>query len=118
MVLLQAAVSRGPAFALLVLVESRRLTLLISKDVISELRDVLLRRAVYEKFPILTGDFVEIFLARLREMAVMIEPVPARFRFRRDPDDEPVSQLSNPRCCKLPGDARSRLAGSRWVETG
>jgi putative PIN family toxin of toxin-antitoxin system len=93
-VLLQAAVSRGPAFALLALVESQRLTLLISNDVILELQDVLLRPAVYKTFPILTGDFVEAFIDRLKKMATTIDPVPARFRFPRDPDDVPYLNLA------------------------
>ena len=72
-VLLQAAVSRGPAYALLEFVESQRLVLLLSNDVLSELRDVLLRPAVYKKFPILSGDFVEVFLTKLTQIGIMIE---------------------------------------------
>jgi hypothetical protein len=45
-VLLQAAVSRGPAVAVLMLVEAGRLELLLSAAVISELRDVLFRTEV------------------------------------------------------------------------
>ena len=54
MVFLQAAVSRrGPAFALLTLAETGRLELLISAEILSELREVLLRPAVQQKFPLL-----------------------------------------------------------------
>jgi predicted nucleic acid-binding protein len=109
-VLLQAAVSRGPAFALLTLVESGRLALLVSEEAISELRDVLLRPSVYRKFPMLTADFVEAFLVRIQQMATMVEGVPARFRFRRDPDDEPYLIFSNSRCSALPSDARPPFA--------
>jgi len=93
-ILLQAAVSRGPAFALLRLVETRRLCLLISEDVISELRDVLLRPAVVKRFPILTSDFVEAFLLRLQQISTAIEFVPRHFQFGRDPDDEPYLNLA------------------------
>ena len=88
-VLLQAAVSRrGPAFALLRLVESDRLELLVCDEAISELRDVLLRPAVQQRFPFLTAEFVGAYLARLQEIATPIQPVPAIFHLSRDPDDE------------------------------
>ena len=74
-VLLQAAVSRrGPAFALLMLVEAGRLELLICDEVISELRDVLLRPAVQQRFPLLTAEFVAAYLARSGKSASPIQP--------------------------------------------
>ena len=93
-VLLQAAVSRGPAFALLTLVEADRLELLLSGDTISELRDVLHRQEVQQRFPILTGDFIAAFLDRIQHIGTRVDPVPALFEFPRDPDDEPYLNLA------------------------
>lgn len=92
--LLQAAVSRGPAFALLTLAEAGRLELLLSNDILSELRDVLLRTEVQRRFPILSVEFVEAFLACIRHIGTLIDHVPSRFEFRRDPDDEPYLNLA------------------------
>ncbi len=93
-VLLQAAVSRGPAFALLTLAEAGRLELLLSNDILSELRDVLLRTEVQRRFPVLSVEFVEAFLACIRHIGTLIDHVPSRFEFRRDPDDEPYLNLA------------------------
>jgi uncharacterized protein len=93
-VLLQAAVSRGPAFALLALVEAGRLELLLSTAIVSELRDVLLRTKVRRKFPVLSTEFIEVFLDRLQRISTLVDPVPAGLRFPRDPDDEPYLNLA------------------------
>jgi predicted nucleic acid-binding protein len=46
-------------------VEAGRLELLTSDSAIAELREVLVRPAVQRKFPVLTADVVEAFIARL-----------------------------------------------------
>jgi len=95
MVFLQAAVSRhGPAFALLTLVEAGRLELLVSREILAELREVLVRPAVRRKFPLLSADFVDAFVDRLESLATPIESVPPLFQFTRDPDDEPYINLA------------------------
>ena len=106
--LLQAAVSRrGPAFALLTQVEVGRLELLISDSAIAELREVLVRPAVQRKFPVLTADVVEAFIARIMAIAATIQPVPALFRLPRDPDDEMYVNLA------LAGNARFLITRDR-----
>lgn len=95
MVFLQAAVSRhGPAFALLTLVEAGRLELLVSRETLAELREVLFRPGVRQKFPLLSTEFVDAFLDRLERLATAIESVPRVFSFARDPDDEPYINLA------------------------
>ncbi len=93
-VLLQAAVSRGPAFALLTLAEAGRIELLLSNDLLSELRDVLLRKEVHQRFPILSPEFVEAFLTRIQHLGTLTDPVPSSLKLRRDPDDEPYLNLA------------------------
>ena len=67
--------------------------LLLSDDILSELCDVLLRTEVQQRFPILSVEFVEAFLARLRNIGTLVDPVPSSFKFRRDPDDGRVKYL-------------------------
>jgi putative PIN family toxin of toxin-antitoxin system len=68
--------------------------LLLCGDIVSELRDVMLRPVVQERFPILTGDFIDVFLDRIEHIGTRMEPVPALFQFPRDPDDEPYMNLA------------------------
>lgn len=95
-VFLQAAASRGPAFALLALVEAGRLHLLLSRDIVSELRDVLFRKEVQKKFPILSTDFVEAFLDHLQRIGTLVDPVPRGCQFAHDPDDERCRKYFSP----------------------
>ena len=107
-VLLQAAVSRrGPAFALLTLVEAGRLELLISDGIIAELREVLARPAVQRKFPLLTADVVAAFIAKLIAIATPVQTEPPLFRLPRDPDDELYINLA------LAGNARYLITRDR-----
>jgi putative PIN family toxin of toxin-antitoxin system len=108
MVFLQAAVSRaGPAYALVAQVETGRIDLLLSQDVVDEVREVLLRPAVQKKFPLLTIRFVDEFLHRMGSLAVFIEHVPPTFRSTRDPDDEIYVNLA------LAGQARYLVTRDR-----
>jgi len=95
MVFLQAAVSRrGPAFALLALVEAGGLELLVSAAILTELREVLLRPVVQKKFPLLTLAFVDAFLGQITRIGTMVEEIPREFRLDRDPDDEAYVNLA------------------------
>jgi putative PIN family toxin of toxin-antitoxin system len=88
-------------------VEVGRLELLISDSAIAELREVLVRPAVQRKFPVLTADVVEAFIARIMAIAATIQPVPALFRLPRDPDDEMYVNLA------LAGNARFLITRDR-----
>src|SRR5579872_434190 len=95
MVFLQAAVSRrGPAFALLRLAEAGRLELLVSSEILSELREVLFRPTVRRKFPLLTSELIQAFLARLATFTILVEHVPNVIRLSRDPDDDAYLNLA------------------------
>jgi putative PIN family toxin of toxin-antitoxin system len=95
MVFLQAAVSRrGPAFALLTLAEAGRLELLVSSEILSELREVLFRPTVQRKFPLLTSELIDAFLARLATFTILVEHVPNVIRLSRDSDDEAYLNLA------------------------
>jgi putative PIN family toxin of toxin-antitoxin system len=95
MVFLQAAVSRrGPAFALLTFAEAGRLELLVSREILSEVREVLFRPTVQRKFPLLTSELIQAFLARLATFTILVEHVPNVIRLSRDPDDEAYLNLA------------------------
>ncbi len=95
MVFLQAITSEhGPAFACLRLVEEDRLVLVVSHEVLSEVREVLARPKVRGKFPHLDDDRVTAFLEWVEQKAVMLADVPRAFDYARDPDDEPYVNLA------------------------
>ena len=66
----------------------------MSYEIMAEVRDVLARPRVREKFPALTDQIAQRFLAALEERAVMVSEVPRVFHFDRDPKDEPYINLA------------------------
>src|SRR5262249_50695319 len=95
MLFLQAATNdAGPAFACFQLVDDGRLTLCLSPEILAEVRDVLNRPKIRRKFPHLTEDRVEEFLASAQAKGIMLDEVPKEFRYARDPDDEPYINLA------------------------
>jgi putative PIN family toxin of toxin-antitoxin system len=94
-VFLQAAVSRtGPAFACLELAEAGVFILVVSGEILVEVREVLIRPDVQKKFPGLTSAVVTRFLLRLTQLSEHVSPVPATIKFDRDPKDEPYLNLA------------------------
>jgi putative PIN family toxin of toxin-antitoxin system len=95
MVVLQgAARPESPAGACLLLVELEAVELCLSEEVIAEVRDVLTRPRLRQKFPVLTDEFVDRFLAALETRALLIPDVPRVFSYGRDPKDEPYINLA------------------------
>lgn len=95
MVFLQAATNdRGPAFACLELVESNRVRLFVSPEVLTEVRDVLSRPGMRAKFPHLTQERVDLFVQKLTTMSVLLSGVPSAGIALRDPRDVPYVNLA------------------------
>ena len=95
MVFLQGAARReSPAGMCLLLVELGSVELCISKEIVEEIRDVLTRPRVRQRFPSLTEDLVNEFLDALEHRATLIPEVPRRFTYERDPRDEPYINLA------------------------
>ncbi|MGH9948677.1 MAG: putative toxin-antitoxin system toxin component, PIN family [Pyrinomonadaceae bacterium] len=95
MVYLQAAISQAsPAEKLFEEVDRGNISLFVSKTVLLEIRDVLTRPIVSEKYPHLTSDYVDIFLNRVLEKARFVRKVENRFDFIRDPKDEKYLNLA------------------------
>lgn len=95
MVFLQGAARRGsPSGACLILVELDAIELCVSQEIMAEVRDVLARPRVRQKFPALTDEIVDRFLAALEERTVVVSNVPRVYHFERDPKDEPYINLA------------------------
>ena len=89
-VFLQGLLSKsGPAVRCLELIEEERIRLVISEDVLAEIKDVLSRPILREKNPNLTDEKVEDLIETLLVKAEFVEKVPEHFAYSRDPDDEP-----------------------------
>ena len=95
MVCLQAAArEESPAAACLRLAENRIIRLFLSRPILREIRDVLSRPEIQARFSELTEETVDSFVERLRKSSALIEPVPRRFDYPRDVDDEAYVNLA------------------------
>ena len=95
MVFLQgAARAEGPAAACLRLAEAGYADLFLSEEILDELRDVLTRPKIRKKFPALTHEAVEAFLARVDRFAHRVAKPPAVVALARDPKDEKYLNLA------------------------
>jgi putative PIN family toxin of toxin-antitoxin system len=95
MMFLQGAARReSPAGVCLLLVELGTVELCLSTEIMNEIRDVLARSRIRQKFPSLTDHLVNRFLEALERQAILIPNAPRLFRYERDPKDEPYINLA------------------------
>lgn len=94
-VLLQAAAREKSAAAqCLNLAESSLIQMCVSREVLAEAEDVLNRPKIRTHFPDLSDEIVGAFLKRLQQLSVLVHPVPKKFSYPRDEDDEPYIDLA------------------------
>jgi putative PIN family toxin of toxin-antitoxin system len=94
-VLLQAAAwEKSVAAKCLNLAESGLVQICVSREVLAEAEDVLNRPEIRSHFPDLSDEIVGAFLKRLQNLSVLIRPVPKKFSYPRDEDDEPYINLA------------------------
>src|SRR6185369_10227100 len=94
MVFVQAVANEsGPAARILDLLDERKITVYVSKLVLSEARYVLARPDVRLNLRNITYIAVEALFERLTQRATLIRQVPRRFVYQRDPNDEPYINL-------------------------
>ena len=93
-ILLQAAARSGRVHATIQLVRDGQVTLLLSPEIITELRDVLTRPEVRAKFPALEPPHVETFLNDVLSHAEIVKDVSVSFSLPRDKKDEPYLNLA------------------------
>lgn len=79
---------------LLRLCESRKLLMLLSRPILLEYLDVLGRIELTGSRPAIAEGAVRLMIERLRYLAEFIDPVRARFRFDRDPEDACFLELA------------------------
>src|SRR5262245_4108933 len=95
MVFLQgAARPEGPAAACLRLAEAGHVELYLSEELLAEVRDVLTRPKMRQKFPALTPEAVSAFLDRLGRHALMVSEVGSALTLSRDVKDEKYLNLA------------------------
>src|SRR5205807_6552764 len=70
-------------------------SMLLSRPVMREYRDVLGRAELTHAHPAITPDAVRLVIERLRYFADLVDPVRARFRYDRDPDEDRKSTRLN-----------------------
>jgi putative PIN family toxin of toxin-antitoxin system len=92
--LLAAAREKSVASECLRLVENGLVQLYLSEDILIELEDVLTRPEIKKYFKTLTDEIVFAFLLKLRKTSSLISKIPKKFRYPRDPDDEPFINLA------------------------
>jgi putative PIN family toxin of toxin-antitoxin system len=76
------------------LVESGKVTLCLSSEVLIEIRDVLTRPKLTAKFPALTTEAVNAFLSQFASAARWLDDVPEHFVLSRDPKDSKYLNLA------------------------
>lgn len=76
------------------LVESGKVTLCFGHDVLEEIRDVLTRPKLVAKYPALTADAVDAFLAKYLQASHWIDNVQEHFVLSRDPKDSKYLNLT------------------------
>jgi putative PIN family toxin of toxin-antitoxin system len=84
----------GPAAACLALAEQKQITLVTSRDILTETRGVLNRPFVREREPAATPERIDTFLDNIRYWSVYFRDVPAGPPYERDPKDRPYMDLA------------------------
>ena len=76
------------------LVNQGRVEIALSPDVLAEVRDVLKRPKLIAKYPALTPQAVDAFLAQYLRLAKWIDNVPEHYVLMRDPKDSKYLNLA------------------------
>lgn len=76
------------------LVDDDKIILLLSSEVIAEMREVMTRPEFLERFENVTEALVDRFLEQLAKKSVFIKTVPQKITLTRDQDDEPYINLA------------------------
>jgi putative PIN family toxin of toxin-antitoxin system len=85
---------KGVAAKCLAAVEDRKARLFISRDVLTEVRDVLLRPKILSRLPADSSLQVELFLRYVTEISTLFDPISPQFLFDRDPKDQMFIDLA------------------------
>lgn len=94
MVFLQMAARPERVHATFRAVQEKRVNLALSPALLAEVQDVLNRKNVQAKFPALTPDAVEIFVADVMSHGTIFDPIPNQFTWPEHPDDDHLFNLT------------------------
>lgn len=75
-------------------VADKKVELIVSWEILDEIRDVLTRPETKERFTKATDENVDIFIEEIIENATFVKSVEKRFEYPRDPKDEPYINLA------------------------
>ncbi len=76
------------------LVTDEKVELIVSSEVLDEIRDVLTRPETQSRFAKATDDNVDIFIDEIIENATFVKSVAKKFEYPRDTKDEPYINLA------------------------
>ena len=85
---------KGLAVDCLELFERGAVKLLVSDEILEEIADVLTRPKLQARYSLLTKERADKLIEILKEKAKLIEKVPPRFSYPRDPKDEKYIDLA------------------------
>lgn len=95
MIYLQGLIKeKGPAIDCLEVFERGVVKLLVSDEILGEIADVLTRPKLQARYSLLTKERAGKLIEILKDKAELIEEVPSRFTYPRDPKDEKYINLA------------------------
>ena len=94
MLFLQAAVRPSRVYRSIQAVDEALVSLCVSRDLLSEVRDVLTRPELRSRFPALTSEAVDAFVADIVRKATFFNVVPTAFTWQEHADDDHVFNLA------------------------
>lgn len=95
MIYLQGLIKeKGPAIDCLEVFERGAVKLLVSDEILGEIADVLARPKLQARYSLLTKERAGKLIEILKDKAELIEEVPSRFTYPRDPKDEKYINLA------------------------
>lgn len=87
-------VEKGPAGECIKLVNDEEIRLFVTDQTFDEIRDVISRPRLIQKYPILASTRAEIVLRSVAAQAIFITDIPEVFKLDRDNDDEVFINLA------------------------
>ena len=94
MLFFRAASRPSRVHPLFELVDQGRVLIALGPDVLAEIRDVLKRPKLVAKYPALTSEAVDAFVAQYLYLATWIDNVPEHYSLVRDPKDSKYLNLA------------------------
>jgi putative PIN family toxin of toxin-antitoxin system len=94
MVFFQAASRPDRTRATFRAIREKRVTLILSPELLAEIQDVLNRDNMRAKFPALTSDAVKVFIDDVLAHCTMFETVARAFNWPQHPDDDHLFDLA------------------------